>query len=98
MGRILILILALGCLPFALAALYEWSRDRGGWRRRGLWARERLLRLALLGLLLAAAGSLAMAIVMDPGGETGRYEPARLENGRVTPGRIVPEELQPQSR
>ena len=98
MGRILILIFALGASPFVVAAFYEWRRDQGGWRRRGLWARERLLKLALGGLLLAATGSLAMALVMDPGGQTGRYEPARFENGQVTPGRIVPGEPQPRSR
>lgn len=96
MGRILILVLALGALPFMVAALYEMRRDRAGWRDRGLWARGRLLKLALIGLALAAAGSLIMAIAMDPGGETGRYEPARWENGRVVPGRIVPEAPDPQ--
>ncbi len=95
MGRILILILALGSLPFVVAALAEWLRDRSGWRRRTLWGRERLQRLALLGLALAAAGSLAMALAMDPGGRSGRYEPARFENGKVTPGRIVPEAPDP---
>ena len=96
MARILILILALGSLPFVVAALYEWRRDRTGWRR-ALWERGRLLKLTFAGIALAAAGSLAMAIAMDPGGRTGRYEPAKFENGRVTPGRIVPAESDPQT-
>lgn len=95
MGRILILVLALGATPFAVAALYEWRRDRAGWRDGALWARGRLLKLALVGLLMAAAGSLAMAIAMDPGGQTGRYEPARFENGKVTPGRFAPHDADP---
>jgi hypothetical protein len=71
--------------PFVAYGLYL------GFRRRyplaaDHWSRGAFSTLALIGLLLAAAGVLLLGIFAER--HSGAYVPAHIENGKLVPGRM----------
>lgn len=84
MARLVLIQAALFLAPFALYALYLLLS------RRSMPAPDNwhpLAALALAGLILMAAGFVALGF-LDQSARVGTYHPAELRDGVLTPGHI----------
>jgi Family of unknown function (DUF6111) len=77
--------IALFLSPFALFAIYLVLRARYPLAIEH-WTRSRVSTLTLIGLVIAVAGMVALAVYAPRG--KGVYVPAHVENGQLVPGQI----------
>lgn len=72
-------------VPFVAYALYLLARRRWPFVAKA-WTRGVVSTLAILGLIAAVAGFIALALLAPR--HQGAYVPAHVEDGRLAPGRF----------